>query len=253
MGLHFSDLGQGMPVVLIHGYPLSHEIWQKQHSLQNQFRLLIPDLPGFGRSPAQPLDSLYEYGRILMAWLDSLSIKQAVFVGHSMGGYLTLAMLEQHRERFVGAGLVCSQAGADSEDARDARFKTIDRVREEGTSFIPDLMLGKLFAASQPGKQSPESSNVSAIMRGASESGVVSALKSMAARKDQIDLLRTTPVPMLFIAGKQDQLISPEKSYEMKKANPGAFYCEIEDAGHMAMMEQPASVNVALREFISSL
>src|SRR5947207_15861847 len=115
--LHYSEQGQGFPVVLLHGYPFSSAIWQtQQQGLSDHFRVITPDLRGHGQSPAP--EGIYEMDQMaqdVLALLDSLNVQKAAIMGHSMGGYVTLAMWRLAPERFSALGLICSQAAADTE------------------------------------------------------------------------------------------------------------------------------------------
>src|SRR5579871_5777811 len=112
--LHYSEAGQGAPVVLLHGFPLSSAIWQEQQrSLSDRFRVITPDLRGHGNSPAPSgAYTMESLAQDLLALLDSLGIAQAAILGHSMGGYIALAALKLAPERFTALGLIASQAGA---------------------------------------------------------------------------------------------------------------------------------------------
>ena len=112
--LHHSEAGQGLPVVLLHGFPLSSAIWRRQQQgLSDGYRVILPDLRGHGRSPAPA--GVYEMEAMaadVFALLDSLDVKQAVILGHSMGGYVALAAWRLAPERFLGLGLIASHAAA---------------------------------------------------------------------------------------------------------------------------------------------
>src|SRR5215475_5055872 len=114
--LHYSEQGQGLPVVLLHGYPLSSAIWQtQQNGLSDHYRVITPDLRGHGQSPAP--DGVYEMetmARDVLSLLDSLQVEKAAIMGHSMGGYVTFALWRLAPERFAAFGLICSQAQPDS-------------------------------------------------------------------------------------------------------------------------------------------
>src|SRR5260370_36451285 len=124
--LHFSEHGQGTPVVFLHGYPLSSAIWHtQQQGLSDHYRVITPDLRGHGQSPAP--DGVYEMDTLaadVLALLDSLNIPKAVIMGHSMGGYVTFALWRMAAQRFQSLGLICSPARPDSEAARNNRYKT---------------------------------------------------------------------------------------------------------------------------------
>src|SRR5438552_15808002 len=150
--LYYSEAGQGMPLVLLHGFPLSSAIWhEQQQQLSDGFRVITPDLRGHGRSPAPA--GVYEMevmARDVLALLDKLLIKKAVIMGHSMGGYVALAAWRLAPERFLTLGLIASQAGADTEEARQGRYKMADKVAADGSKVMAEAMLPRLFAPNLP-------------------------------------------------------------------------------------------------------
>ena len=121
-------------MVLLHGFPLSSAIWhEQQQQLSDRFRVITPDLRGHGRSPAP--SGVYEMdllARDVLALLDALHITKAVIMGHSMGGYVALAAWKLAPERFLALGLIASQAGADTEEGRQGRYKMAEKVAAEG-------------------------------------------------------------------------------------------------------------------------
>ena len=146
--LHFSEVGQGMPVVLLHGFPLCSAIWREQQArLSDHYRVITPDLRGHGESSAPA--GIYEMeamARDVLALLDSLDIEKAVILGHSMGGYVALAAWKLAPERFLALGLIDSQAAEDSEEARKGRLRMAEKVIAEGNQALATVMLSKLFS-----------------------------------------------------------------------------------------------------------
>jgi len=147
VALNYSEAGQGTPLALLHGFPLSGAIWHQQQQLSDRYRVIVPDLRGHGRSPAP--SGVYEMdllARDVLAMLDALHIMKAAIVGHSMGGYVALAAWKLAPERFLALGLVASQAGADSEEGRQGRYKLANKVASDGSSAVAAAMIPKLFA-----------------------------------------------------------------------------------------------------------
>jgi len=146
--LHFSGAGRGTPVVLLHGFPLNSTIWtQQRQEMAAHCRIITPDLRGHGHSPfpagVYDMDSL---ARDVLALLDSLDIARAVILGHSLGGYVTLAAWRLAPERFLGLGLIDSHAAADTDEGRSARLQLAEKVAAKGSQVVADAMLPKLFA-----------------------------------------------------------------------------------------------------------
>src|SRR5450432_2278806 len=252
--LHYNEEGQGTTLVLLHGYPLSSAIWQtQQHGLSSNYRVITPDLRGHGQSPAP--EGVYEmdlFARDVLSLLDSLNVQKAAIMGHSMGGYVTLALWRLAPERFVALGLIDSQAGADSEEGRQGRYKTAEKVFEDGTQVVAQAMMARLFAPSLPADEAIVEQTRTLILN-TRPVGIIGTLKGMASRPDSTDLLATIKVPTLIITGDKDQIIGAQKADAMAQVIPIATLVTIENAGHMPMLEQPQAVTLAIRNFLDEL
>ena len=241
--LAYQRRGTGSPLVLIHGYPLDHSIWDAVLPLlENDFDLLIPDVRGFGQSST--VDAPYSMTDIaadLAAIMDSLGIEKAAFAGHSMGGYVALAFAKGFPDRISGLSLIASQAAGDTLERKDGRYKTAVDVGEKGVQLVADAMTDKLspnqrvrdFVCPLIGKQS--------VL------GVTGALKAMAEREDLTAFLTSFKFPLILIHGDADELISVDRAREIKSLAPSAYLIELEGAGHMPMMEQPERTAEALK------
>jgi len=252
--LHYTERGQatqGKPVVLLHGYPLNSTIWQtEQDGLSDHYHVITPDLRGHGESPAP--EGIYEMDSMaqdVIALLDSLGVEKAAIMGHSMGGYVTLALWRLVPERFLALGLIDSQAGADSPEGREGRYKTAEKVFMEGSKAVEQAMLPKMFAAGLPTEQ-PILEQVRTMILNTRPNGMIGVLKGMAARPDSKDLIGKITVPVLLLTGDKDQLIPMQRSSDMAEAIPGATLVTIENAGHLPMLEQPQATLMAIHNFL---
>jgi len=240
-------------VVLLHGFPLSSEIWGRQReSLAAHYRVITPDLRGHGRSPATA--DGYEMESLagdVLALLDSLRIERAVLMGHSMGGYVTLAAWRLAPERFSALGLICSHAGADTAEGRQGRMVLAEKVAAQGSLVAADAMLPKLFA---PGRAAgdPIWEQVRKLMLNTAPAGIIGSLHGMAARPDSNSLLPSIGVPVLVVAGDNDQIIPLAKAEALAAATSKATLKVIANAGHMTMLEQPAATTAAVDEFLQA-
>ncbi len=253
VSLHYTEQGQGTPVVFLHGYPFSSAIWHEQQRLSDHYRVITPDLRGHGQSPT-PL-GVYQMdlmARDVFALLDSLTITQAIIMGHSMGGYVTLAGWQIAPERFLAMGLIATQASADSEETRQNRYKTADRVAVEGSRLVAETMLPRLFAPSLD-PEDPAIDLVRNLILSTKPDGIIGALRGMAVRPDSTPLLSTVKVPTLVVCGDKDQIIPLSKGEAMAAALPSATLVTVEDAGHMLMLEQPQAATLAIRNFLSEV
>jgi len=251
MTLAFNEAGKGTAVVLLHGFPLDSTIWmQQKQQLSQRFRVITPDLRGHGRNPAP--EGVYEMSsmaRDVVDLLDSLDIKKAVIMGHSMGGYVALAAWNIAPERFLGLGLIASQAGADSEEGRQGRYKTAEKVAAEGSKVIADAMIPELFA---PDADVAIVESVRQLILKTAPAGIIGTLKGMAVRADSTSVLPTINVPVLILAGEKDAIIPPTKAEAMASALPSATLVMVANAGHMPMLEQPEATTTAMSKFLAA-
>ena len=251
--LFYEDVGTGLPVVLLHGFPLNSQIWRKQQqALSDRYRVITPDLRGHGASPCP--EGIYEMADLagdVLVLLDHLKIERAVILGHSMGGYVTLAAWKLAPARFLGLGMVASQAAADTDEGKQGRFKTAEKVAEHGSQILADSMPSKLFSAALPATD-PAFEQTRQMILQTRPGGIIGTLKGMAARADSTSILSQINVPALILAGADDQIIPRAKADVMAAAIPHATLAVIERAGHMPMLEQPDATTAAMRKFLET-
>lgn len=254
--LAFKEAGTGPAVLLLHGFPLDHTIWENQvRHLAEDYRVITPDLPGMGGShplPSAELPNLTAMAEEVLGLMDGRKVGMAAAAGHSMGGYVALALQQLAPDRVTGLAMVGSQAAPDTPEARQSRFATARAVREQGARLVAESMLPKLFAPSLP-PDSPLRARVERIIRRTSVDGIRGALLSMADRPDMTPYLPSITVPTLVLTGDEDRAIPPERSETMAAALPNATLVIVKGAGHMPMLEAPEEVNRALEEWLASV
>ena len=246
------------PIVLLHGFPLDGEMWKLQAEFLRSLghTVLTPNLPGFGGpggTPPLPRDgSTMEAfaGEVRQLILREAGGK-AVVGGFSMGGYVLLALLREHPECVAAAMFIDTRAEADSAEARAGRLKSIDDVTREGTTTkVVEGMVAKVMAK----KPSPAvKEQVRTIMQRQTPEAVICALSAMSARRDQTDLLATLKLPVLIIVGAEDAVTPPSVALGMQSHMAHAMLAQAVSAGHMAPMEQPASVNSTIHSFLATV
>src|SRR6266542_1348673 len=243
MTLAYERVGNGTPLLLIHGFPLDHTSWDGVASLlEDQFDVILPDLRGFGQSTTiETPYTISDMADDLAALLDHLGIKKTALAGHSMGGYVALAFARKYPQRVSGLGLVSSQAVADLPEGKDRRYKTAADVDQKGVGVVADAMTPKLSAVARV------QTFVRAVIERQSQAAVIGALKAMAEREDLSSYLSSVTYPVVLIHGSADALIPAERAHEIKSALPSARLVELPDAGHMPMMEFPNETANGLR------
>ena len=251
--ISYDTAGEGMPLLFIHGYPLSRKIWEPQASgLASYARVILPDLRGHGDSDALPgpysVDMLAED---CLHLLNTLGITQPVVVcGLSMGGYVALAFYRKFAERMAGLILTSTRAAADSPEARANREKAILLAQTSGAMAIAESMLPKMFAPSTYNEQPKLVDQVRSIMAETPVEGIVGALQAMKDRPDSTPMLPSITKPVLIIHGSNDQLIPATEAHAMQSAIPGSELVIIEQAGHLLNLEQPGAFNQAVHQFL---
>ena len=245
------DAGMGVPLVFLHGFPLSRGAWQKQiDGFRSAYRVIAPDLRGFGASETLPgPTTMAQYATDVRALLQELRTGPAVLIGHSMGGYVTLAFARQFPEMLRGLVLVGTKAGADSAEAAAGRRALAEKVKTDGVQVVVEAMAPKMLAAGNRDVRMGE--EVRAIMASSKPLGVVGALLGMAERPDATALLAHIAVPTLVITGEDDTLVPPAESKKLAEAIRGARLEVIARAGHLVGFEQPDQFNRALEDWLS--
>lgn len=244
--LAYEEFGQGAPVVFLHGFPFDHTIWTPLvPHLQQRARLIMPDLRGHGNSPAPVgVYRMRDMAEDVVCLLDKLKIERAVLVGHSMGGYVSLAFAHAYPGRLAGLGLIATQAGADTPERRQARLRTASQVLRKGTKLVVNQMINRLTPDTRLLQPLAE------LMLRARPEGVAGSLRGMAERPNMEGVLSGIGVPAVVIAGDKDDLLPSEAMQTMAQMLPKGWLVEIAGAGHMLMMEAPDRVTEALGQLI---
>lgn len=251
-----TDAGQGLPLVLVHGYPLNRQMWQPQvKELSGQTRVLAPDLRGHGDSPViQGPHSMDLFADDLNALLDGLGIQEKIILcGLSMGGYVTFAFFRKYAHRLRGLILTATRAAPDSEQALAARDQAIQTAVEKGVNPIFESMAPKLLSPQTASKLPAMLDLAMTVMRRTPPSTVVKDLQALKARQDSRPTLPRINLPTLIIHGEDDQIVPIQEAREMQAQIPGSRLAAVPAAGHLLNLEQPQIFNRAVQEFLDEL
>jgi 3-oxoadipate enol-lactonase len=249
----YSDFGQGLPLLFVHGYPLNRKMWQLQiDRLSRRARVLTIDLPGFGESPSVPgpysMDLLADD---LASFLDALHIDQPLTLcGLSMGGYICMAFVRRYPERLYKLILTATRATADSAEARKNRDLSIALARKDGVAAIVEGMIPRLFAPTTLDSNPELVKHARNLMLESSLEGIVSALAGLKERPDSSATLASLTIPCLVIHGADDQSIPLQEAEQMSHLIPNHRLVIIPQTGHLVNMEDPDLFNLAVRSFI---
>ena len=244
------EAGEGPAVLLLHGFPLDGAMWSGvARLLAPRLRVLKPDLPGRGSTPAEAgdMDAYADFVEALLAELPA----PVGLAGFSMGGYVALALMKRRPEKIRALALVDTRAAADDAAGKAKRDEAIAKVRAEGVQAIADTMLEKVLAPdSLRNKELVE--RVRRIMLRQDPKAVEADLTAMKERPDSTAFLSEISIPVLVVVGEQDVLTPQQEAQEMADAIPGARLVSIPQAGHLTPMERPKAVAEALGNFFVS-
>lgn len=250
--MKFSDRGSGPPILWIHGYPLSGRIFTHQASISG-FRHIVPDLPGFGSSPADAARAtMDDFADGIIRLADHLALPKFIVAGLSMGGYIAFAVIRKAAERIAAIILLDTRETPDSDQIRADRLSMIAKVEASGTSAVFEPMLPKLLAAQTLRSNSVLVAETRRILESASPAGITSALSAMAFRPDSTSTARSIKVPTLIIVGAEDSLTPPSDSERMHALIEDSQLTIVPGAGHLTTLEQPELTSHAIAEFLGN-
>jgi 3-oxoadipate enol-lactonase len=252
VSLFYELRGSGEPLLLVHGFPLSGELWEPiAGRLGSGYRQIVPDLRGFGRSGAGGDASMARFAVDLHDLLDHIGEpRPVVLAGLSMGGYIAFEFVRRYPDRVRALVLANTRAAPDNEEQARTRRETAERVLREGSDVVAQQMVGKLFAPAAPEELRERWHR---IMAATPPQGVAAALRAMAERPDSADTLRSFERPVLVIAGQDDAIVPVSEAEAMSRTAPHGTLEIIADAGHLTPVEQPERFAAILERFLGSL
>ncbi len=253
--LHVCDSEKGdRCVVLLHGYLESLLVWEEFIPLlYKKVRVVTLDLPGHGISVVQGDTHTMEFlADTVAAGVRALGITRCTVVGHSMGGYVALALCERHPELLDGLVLLSSTPYADSPEKAENRRREIALVQAGRKELLSRVAPAAGFAEENRARMADEIEDLTEQVFVTEDEGIVALLNGMIARKDRSEVLRTTKVPVLFILGRKDNYIPVETAEKMVAEHPEARVVWLENSGHMGFLEEPEATAAALLDFVES-
>lgn len=256
--LNVVDEGRGPPILFVHGFPLDHSMWRGQlNDLSKDFRILAPDLRGFGTSSPITGDdavvTMTQFAGDLAALLSALKVTEPVTLcGLSMGGYVAWQFAARHADKLARLILCDTKAAADTKEGAEGRQKLAAKVLAEGSQVAAEAMLSKLFSKRSIESQAACVEETRQVILRTSPQAIAAALRGMAAREDFTSRLTAVSVPTLVLCGAEDVITPASEMRTMAASISDAENVEIPAAGHMAPLEAPAAVNQAVRKFLNS-
>lgn len=247
--INYREAGSGPPVMLIHGFPMNLHVWDAvAESLSDEFHVITPDLPGFGKSNGlSPGFTLEDVAASMLQFIHERKYLKPVVIGHSLGGYVTLAMAEHQADALSGFCLFHSTALADSEEKKQSRNKVLEFIDKQGVHAFTSNFIAGLYA-------DPQHSSITKVKNiavTASAETVIGYTKAMRDRKDRTHVLRTFPRPMLLLAGEKDQGIPAETIAQQASMAHNAEAVILPGVAHMGMFEAETNILKKISAFVT--
>lgn len=252
MTIHYEVSGKGYPVVLLHGYGETHNIWNHyREELSKKYRVITPDLPGFGQSAGLPYElSLDMVANSIYDCLKKLNISECIILGHSLGGYVTLEIAKRFPNIVSNIGLIHSSALADTAERKEGREKAIEFIQKHGVpkfieSFVPMLFHEKHRDRLKDTIQSivDEGSKIP-------EKTLTDYMLAMRDRSDSLDFIKEFEGSILYIYGEEDTSIPLSVSKSQIKYMKNPYLKNLVETGHMGMFEKEEEVLKSISKFI---
>jgi len=254
--LYARDIGTGTPLVLLHAFPLSSAMWLAQREgLAGRFRVITPDLRGFGGSvlgaDEPSIDLMADDVAMLFR---RLGIGRAVVGGLSMGGHVAMALCLRHPDLVLGLVLAGAKAGGDPEPVRRSRLRQAEILERDGdVGVLVDELLPDLVGPTTLRQRAMVYGRVRGLIQATPARAAAWAQRAMAARAETAETLRELRVPTLVMVGAEDALATEEDARALAEAMPNAEPMVIPRAGHLCAVEQPELFNQTVAEFAAAL
>ncbi|MFI3319758.1 MAG: alpha/beta hydrolase [Rikenellaceae bacterium] len=251
--LHICDSEQGEKVVvLLHGYLESMLVWDSfVPHLYKDMRVVTVDIPGHGISMVEgECHSMEFLAQTICDGVKALGVEKFTVVGHSMGGYVALAICELFPEMLEGVVLLSSTPNPDSEEKRENRLREIQLVKQGKKELLAKVAPAAGFAVVNRGRMKDHIADLAEQVYITEDEGVIALLNGMMGRKDQNEMLRKSSVPQMFIFGEQDEYIPKEYAEEIAKNHPQARVVWLPKSGHMGFLEEPDATAQAIKSMV---
>ena len=252
--IHYRDAGTGPPVVLVHGFPFDSGLWEPQiRELSRHYRVIAPDLRGFGASDLPGDYSVDRLADDVAELIAALGLKHVVLGGLSMGGYVAFSFYRRHAELLNGLILSDTRPDSDSDETRANRTRLAALARRAGSAAVADELLPGLLAATTRGQTPDVVDALRTLMTSQTPGAIESALFAMANRADSRSLLPKMQLPVLVTGGAEDSLTPPGQIEEWAAKLPDFRLAFIPGAGHVVNLERPDEFNALVTGFLGNV
>ena len=254
--LNYKVQGEGEKTLfLLHGYLEALEVWDGfADQLAEDYRVIRMDIPGHGNSEVlkeeHNMDLLADAVKHV---LDEEQVNRCTMVGHSLGGYVTLAFLANYPEKLEAFSLFHSHPFADSEQVRENRQREINLVEQGRKKVIINTNIPKAFANDNLETFKDEVEWARQIAVKTPGEGIVANLKAMMKRPDRSELVKHTNKPFLLLAGLKDNYINYDQVIPKIALPEKGALVTLENSGHIGFVEEKENAFYAFRDFIMKL
>jgi len=248
--ISFAESGKGKSIVLLHGFSESSKIWDSfREQLSEIYHVIVIDLPGHGKSESlESVHSMELQADVVFEVLKELKVKKCLMVGHSMGGYVTLAFAAKYPDMLKGICLFHSHPFPDTPEDRKNRVRTINIVKKDNFGFVVNF-IPSLFPQGSRRKFEKEIKKLVERAREIPKEGIIAALEGMKIRKNQSTLLKSIHVPVLFIIGLKDPKAPLEQLWNMVSLPQHSECLILRNIGHMGYIEAPEETLQMIKGF----
>lgn len=251
--IHYIEAGQGKPVVLVHGFPLDGRIWAGQiKHLAERYRVIVPDLHGFGDSRAADPSSMQSMACDMHELCAQLNALPAAVGGLSMGGYVAMQWYRDYRADIAALMLLDTRAQADTLQGKAGRDQMVKLVEAQGAGAVADALMEKMLAPENFLANGEVARQLHQIMASQSVDAIRWSLVAMRDRLDSGALLASISCPTLLLFGQYDAITPPSTGEQLQSVIAGSQLQVIADAGHITTMEKPDEVAQTLRDFLEA-
>ncbi len=253
--LEYEIRGSGKPVMLVHGFTEDSRIWDPLLTgIEDKYKWILPDLPGSGRSAFnKSLPQIKDFAEALLAIIENENISKMVLIGHSMGGYISLAFAEKYQDRIAALGLFHSSSYADSLEKKEARDKNIRFIQKNGASLFVEQAIPGLFSEYFKSGHPEEIRRLIIRYANFEPDSLVLYLNAMKQRPATTGILKTIIKPVLFIMGEEDKAVPLKDALEQCHLPQISYIHILENTAHMGMIENTSLCNSFIDQFLEQI
>lgn len=251
--IFYRIVGKGRPLILIHGFGEDGDIWKNQvEFLKDHFQIIIPDLPGSGNSELIEDMSIEGMAESIKVIMSEEEIVTCCLAGHSMGGYITLALAEKYPEFITSFALVHSSALADTEEKKQGRLKSIEFIKKNGAYEFLKTVIAGLFTEAWTAENKAAVAGLVEKSRLFTNEAIVEYNHAMVNRPDRTAVLKNFSKPIMFIIGEHDKVVPFDLSMQQCYLPAISHVHILRNSAHMGMWEEAEKVSSILHSLFNT-